>query len=303
MERIKNKKLMFGHILALFSMLVWGTTFIATKLLLKHFTSLEIMLFRFLLGYIALFAASPKIFKFTNVKHELLFFIASLSGISLYQYLENVSLETANAANVSIITSCAAFFTAILSKIFLKDEEINKFFFIGFVISISGVVMVSIKPGESTGSFGKGDLIAFFASILWGLYSVMVKIVSKHNYTSLQVTRRVMFYGTIVLVPFCIFTKADLSLGRFTDMSNLFLMLFLGIVASAICFFTWNLAVEYLGAVRTGMYIYFNPIITIIFGIIILGENLTLLGGIGTIFILGGLYVSSIKKNKMVLEK
>ena len=75
-------------------------------------------------------------------------------------------------------------------------------------------------------------------------------------------------------------------------------MLFLGLLASALCFFTWNLAVEYIGAVNTGLYIYFNPVVTIIFDVIFLEAEIKTMGVIGTVLILIGLVVSTYKNNK-----
>ena len=46
-----------GHLLASFTELVWGTTFVATKVLLRTFTPLEIMIARFALGFLALLLA------------------------------------------------------------------------------------------------------------------------------------------------------------------------------------------------------------------------------------------------------
>lgn len=261
---------------------------------------MEILLFRFLLGYLTLLAIKPKIIKPISWKQELIFFLASVSGISLYQYLENLSLKYTSASNVSIIGACSVFFTAIFSILLLKDEKVNKFFFFGFIISIIGVAFVSYTAEGEIGMFSKGDIIALSSTILWGFYSVFIKIASKYKYSSILVTKRIMFYGTISLIPFCIFGNQDFSLGRFGDIENLLLMLFLGVLASAICFFTWNLAVEYIGPVKTGTYFYFSPVITIIFDMIFLNKELELLGVLGTMLILIGLYVSSIKKKEKV---
>lgn len=295
---ILNNKKTFGHILAAFTILVWGTTFVATKILLVEFSPMEILFFRFLIGYLILLAVKPKFIKPVSFKQEGLFILASISGVSLYQYLENLSLEYTSASNVSIIIACSTFFIAIFSKIFFKDKSITRYFFYGFIISIIGVGLVSYNGTETTGFFPKGDLIALFAAVLWGVYSVVVKLIEKYDYSSLLVTRRILFYGTVILIPFCIFGKQDLTLSRFSNLENLMLMLFLGVVASAICFFTWNLAVKYIGAVSTGLYIYFNPVVTIIFGIIILNEKLTLMGVVGTILIICGLFLSTYKKQE-----
>lgn len=50
---------------------------------------------------------------------------------------------------------------------------------------------------------------------------------------------------------------------RFLDLSVLANLLFLGLGASALCFVTWNLAVGILGAVKTSVYIYIVPVITV----------------------------------------
>lgn len=278
---------------------MWGTTFVATKVLLNYFTPMEIMFFRFLLGYITLLLIKPKFIKPISLKQELIFFLASICGISLYQYLENLSLSYTTASNVSIIGASSVFFTAIFSLLILKDEKINIFFYIGFIISIFGVGLVSYNPNEGFNTFSIGDIIALLSTILWGVYSVIVKVISKYKYDPILVTKRIIFYGTISLIPFCIFGNHDLSLTRFLNIENLLLMIFLGVLASAVCFFTWNLAVDYIGPVKTGLYFYLSPVITIIFGIIVLNEKLTLLGVIGTLLIFIGLYVSSIKtKNR-----
>lgn len=294
-NKLLSNKSIIGHLLALLTIVIWGTTFIATKVLLVDFSPMEILFFRFLMAYLVLLAIKPKFIKPVSWKEEGIFFLASASGISLYQYLENLSLEYTSPSNVSIIIACSAFFTALFSKLILKNEKISKFFFLGFIVSIIGVALVSYTDDASSNTSSIGDLIALSAAVLWGIYSVSVKITSSYQYSPLLVTRRIMFYGTVSLIPFCIFGNQDLSLGRFLDIENLLLMAFLGLLASALCFFTWNLAVNYIGAVKTGLYIYFSPVVTIIFEAIVFSTVPTWLGGLGTVLILIGLYVSSIK--------
>ena len=55
-----DKKTTAGHITALITTLIWGTTFISTKILLTDFTPIEILFFRFLLGLLVLIAVYPK---------------------------------------------------------------------------------------------------------------------------------------------------------------------------------------------------------------------------------------------------
>ena len=117
-----GKKKIIGIISLVFTVIVWGITFLATKTLLECFTPIEIMFFRFALAYVSLLLCYPKIFKWQGIKVEALCFLASIMGISVYQTLENVSIKYANASIVAIIIATASFFTAIFSRIILKEE-------------------------------------------------------------------------------------------------------------------------------------------------------------------------------------
>ena len=54
MQDTQNNHRLQGHLLGAFSVLVWGTTFVATKVLLRTFSPIEIMIARFALGFLAL---------------------------------------------------------------------------------------------------------------------------------------------------------------------------------------------------------------------------------------------------------
>ena len=76
-----NKKATAGHITALITIVIWGTTFISTKILLTDFTPIEILFFRFLLGLLVLIAVYPKRLKIKDKKQEFTFAAAGLCGI------------------------------------------------------------------------------------------------------------------------------------------------------------------------------------------------------------------------------
>ena len=98
-----------GHLAALLTIFIWGTTFISTKILLKDFQPIEILLFRFLLGAAALFLVCPRRIKGTSPKQELTLAAAGLCGICLYYLLENIALTYTMASNVGVILSVAPF--------------------------------------------------------------------------------------------------------------------------------------------------------------------------------------------------
>ena len=100
-----------GHLAALFTIIIWGTTFISTKVLLTDFKPVEILFFRFVMGFAALFLVCPHRMKGVERKQELTFVLAGLCGICLYYLLENIALTYTMASNVGVIISVAPFFT------------------------------------------------------------------------------------------------------------------------------------------------------------------------------------------------
>ncbi|MCI8863185.1 MAG: DMT family transporter [Lachnospiraceae bacterium] len=292
----------FGHLAALLTIVIWGTTFISTKILLADFQPAEILFFRFVMGYFVLLAIYPHKLKTADYKQEWTFALAGLCGICLYYLLENIALTFTLASNVGVIISVAPFFTAILAHLAMKSEEkLRSQFFIGFVVAMAGIVLISFHGRElELNPFG--DLLAAAASFVWACYSILTKKISSFGYPVILSTRRTFFYGILFMIPALFIFDFQADLSRFTNITYLFNILYLGLGASALCFVTWNFAVKELGAVKTSVYIYMVPVITVAASALILYEPLTLLAGTGTILTLTGLFLSEYKAGRKGAE-
>lgn len=281
-----------GHLLALFTSAVWGVTFVSTKVLLASFSPIGILLSRYVLACIALLIVCPRMLRGTTLREELIMAAAGLSGVCLYQLIENIALGYTSASNVGVIVTTAPFFTAVQSVLFLKDgERLHKSFFIGFVIAMAGIALIGFN-GQELHLDPRGDLLSLLAAVIWGTYSVLSKMVGEFGHPTVLTTRRIIAYGTLFMLPIFLASGADLDLGAFAQPANLLNMLFLGILASALCLYTWNHAVKLIGAVRTCVYIYLSPVITVLTAILVLGEVITLQSGTGICLTLAGLILS-----------
>jgi drug/metabolite transporter (DMT)-like permease len=285
-----------GHLAALFTMLIWGTTFISTKILLKSFTPIEILLVRFIIGYVVLLLVYPHFIKVKSFKEETLFAAAGFLGIMLYYMLENTALTYTLASNVGVFDSIIPFFTAILAHFLLKTEKLHASFFIGLVTSAIGVLLINFSGSFILKLNPLGDTLAVLAGVAWAFYSILSKIISDKKYNTIACTRRVFFYGILFMIPISSFMGIRPDFGRFLDGTNLFNLLFLGFGASALCFVTWNYSVGTLGAVKTSVYIYLVPVVTIISSVLVLHENITWVAALRALLTMVGLFVSEKKK-------
>jgi len=292
---VENKK-SIGHLTALLTIIIWGTTFISTKILLVDFQPVEILLFRFIIGFLALLIIAPKRLTGVSLKQEITFMAAGLCGICLYYLLENIALTFTMASNIGVIISIAPFFTAILTHLFLKsDEKLRANFFIGFAVAMVGIVLISFN-GQRLELNPLGDILAALAALVWACYSILTKKISSFGYSVILTTRRTFFYGILFMIPAIFLFDFKLDFSRFANMTYLLNIMYLGLGASALCFVTWNFAVKILGAVKTSIYIYIVPVVTVITSVLILRESVTWISVIGTILAIAGLFISGYSK-------
>lgn len=305
------KKQTLPYILAAFCILVWGVSFICTKYLLRTFSSLEILILRFVTGYIAFCIISPKPLKTSGIKEELLFMGAGLCGITIYQFVENIAIYFTAANNVSIIVSTCPMFTAIIAAIFLHEKTITKNFVLGFVIAMTGIVLVTLNGSSEFSLSPKGDLLALGSAICWGFYSLFVSKINSLGHGNFASTRRIFFWALIFMIPLAVyglvfggkstsinFCPAE-NTARWSDWKNILNLVILGVFASSLAFVAWNKTCKALGTVKTTAAIYMVCVVTIIFSFIFLGEKISLAGLFGTFLTILGLFISEKKRIKI----
>ena len=296
-----DKKTTAGHVMALLTIVIWGTTFISTKILLADFTPIEILFLRFLLGFLVLMAVYPKrsgvkdLAGIKDKKQELTFAAAGLCGICLYYLLENIALTYTMASNVGVIISVAPFFTAVLSHIFLKTEEkLKPQFVVGFIAAMTGICLISFNGGALQLN-PIGDILAIAAAFVWAVYSLLTRKISGYGYNTIGATRKIFAYGILFMLPFLFVFDFRLDVQKMIKPEYALNLIYLGLGASALCFVTWNYAVKVLGAVKTSVYIYIVPVITVVTSVIVLKEEITWMAAIGIGLTLIGLFLSESK--------
>ena len=290
------------HLLTLAVVAVWGVTFVSTKVLIgAGMHPVAIFFVRFMLAYagiwlyIVLSRQPSKLWY--GWKEELVFLLLGVSGGSLYFLTENLALAYTQATNVAFLVCSAPLFTAIFTLIYrrfgkgrfvdgLEPVRLGWPLVGGTVLALSGMAMV-VFDGARLQLSARGDLLAIAAALCWAVDSLFMSQMTRDHGT-VTATRKVFFYGLLTILPFLGGYKDSFAPAILGQTAVWFNLLFLGLVASLICFILWNLAMDKLGNVTTTNYVYLNPVFTLLSAMALLGERMTLLAGIGCAAILAG---------------
>ena len=233
-----------GHLSAFFCVIVWGSTFVVSKDLLSVLQPLQLMLIRFSIAYIFLWILYPR-WSFRLID-EWKLFLMGLFANTLYCMTENYALTMTNAANVSILVSTTPIMTAVALSLLPGGERLIKNQIIGFGVAFAGVVLVVFNgKGSFELSIG-GDMLALLSALSWVVYGIMLRKWGG-KFESLLITRKLMFYGILTIIPVLVVLDDPVNLSALIKPDNIFKLLYLGVVASGLCYLSWNMAVERLG--------------------------------------------------------
>ncbi len=287
------------HFIAFIVVAIWGSTFVFTKMLLQGgFSPAQIFTIRFIIAYVLLLTfevatrwSSFRLFS-ASWLDELLMVVLGVTGGSLYFLTENAAMLYTTATNTSLIVcSCPLFAMLLFALVYRRSERITRIQALGSVVACLGMAVVVLNGHFVLHLSPLGDLLALTACLCWAVYSLIMKYVSE-RYSTIFITRKVFFYGLLTIIPyFFIYPGLNISL-LFTNPHLLYNILFLGVVASMVCFVVWNWVIRKLGAVVATNWVYFNPIVTMVFAAWLLSEPITPWLLLGTVLILGGMYLS-----------
>lgn len=280
---------------------IWGSTFVFTKMLLQNGLSpAQIFTLRFIIAYILLLAFALSRHRFRlfckSLKDELLMVVLGITGGSVYFLAENAAMLYTTATNTSLIVcSCPLFAMLLFAIVYRHSERVSRLQAMGSVVACLGMAVVVLNGHFVLHLSPLGDMLAFAACLCWAVYSLLMKPATE-RYSSLFITRKVFFYGLLTIIPYYFFVPGFPSMEVLLRPEVLWNLLFLGVVASMICYVTWNWVISKLGAVVATNWVYFNPITTIIFAWWLLHEQITVWFLLGTVLILTGMYLADRKK-------
>ena len=293
----KDKILTYAR--AIFVTVIWSITFISTKVLLQYLSPTEVLFYRYIIAYLVFIAVSPKPVIPHSLRGEIPFFLCGLLGVTLYFLFENCALLYSTASNVSLLVSSAPMLTGVVAHFLTKNEKMDRRFAVACIFGLSGVFLIVFNGHFVLHLNPLGDMLAVLAALSFAFYSIIIKSASKADYSAIQITRKTFFYSLVTLVPL-LFTDAFAWKPEVLVKPEVIgHLVFLGVLASSVCFLLWNKVIWSLGAVKANNLIYLTPPMTMVFASIMLHEKITVCAVAGGALILAGVCISQREKKKV----
>lgn len=287
-----SKGMVMAHAGALLCVLMWGVSFVSTKvLLINGMRPVEIYIDRFLIAYLLILAFRRGSLRSRTWADEGIFLLCGLLSGSMYFLAENFALEYTLVSNVSLLTSTSPLITALLVGIVYREDRPGRGMLIGSTVAFTGVACTIFNSSFSLEINPLGDLLALLAAFSWAIYSMLLKKLNA-VYDVWFITRKVFFYGLVTSLPFLLVEPPRYGIGEIlTTMPVLVNLLFLGVGASMVAYLLWTATVKQMGAIKANNYLYLQPVVTLVFSVAVLHEAVSWVGYLGCGLILGGLWL------------
>lgn len=270
-------------------MVVWGGSFIASRLGLDGLYPVELATIRFaiaapLLLLVTLIAAGPKSL-YVAPKDLPVLVVMALTGVTLQYIVQFIGMTYTSVTNTALLINMGTFFVIIPSALFLK-EKLSADNALGVVVAFIGAVLVATRGNLSFSPGLLGDGLIVICAVMWAIY-ILIGNKLAGKYSVLTQLNWIFMIGFVCLIPFYLITPhhalASYSLLSWGS------IIYLAIFCSIIAYFVFNDAIIKIGPSKTAIYQYLEPFFAIVFAILILGEPLAPAIIVGALFILAGI--------------
>jgi drug/metabolite transporter (DMT)-like permease len=289
-----RKNLFPAYLELIFAAIAWGISFIATKVAVAEIPPPVVVWLRFTIGLVILLVVMlfRGLLRLPTFKDGCYFALLGFIGISLLQWLQSNGLVTSQASTTSWIVSTAPIFIALLAWIFLR-EKLGLMANAGIILATLGVVLVVSKGNLSsmfTGTISTpGDLLVLISAPTWAVFSVLSRSALK-KFPALFVLFYVMLFGWMFSSIHFIFIQGWTFIPQIGS-SGWLAIGFLGIGSTALAYIFWFDGLQAISASQAGVFLYIEPLVSLVAAALILGEIITLSALLGGGLIIFGVWL------------
>lgn len=280
-----------AYIWLIFCVVVWGSNFVFGKILVQDFSPALLTSLRLLFIALLLVAISAYTKRFKSINKADLFSIIVLGviGVFINQWSFFVGLQTADPTTSALILATTPILTSVLAAIFLKEQLTIRMLF-GSIIAIVGIYFVVAKGSLSSLQLDIGLAWIVVTMVTFAIMIIMTRVLSQRM-DPLTITLYSNVVGFIVSIPFAF--SLDVPLRISVDFSDWTLLIGTAIVVHGIATLIWNNNIRHVNASKASILSNLEPFVAMIFGLILLHKPITGIEVLGSLFIVGGVVLST----------
>ncbi len=295
-DKNKKNKRIKAHILTMLLIVLWGFDYVPAKLAMGVLTPSALVFSKYLIGVLTMIVIKivTRNKNLIRVKDIPLFIACAIFGQILYYECEYNAM---NYMPVALITILLCFLPAvsILSERIIYKRKANKKIYIGIFVCIVGVILViGADFGIIFQGRGLGYLLAAGAIMCWNIYNFITA--SLEDYDSVTLTATQMLCAVLMLIPIAVPTMPPVWE---IEPKVIIGLLWMGVVDSGFGYLIQVYSIKNLGPTAIALYSNFLPITTAFFGVVFLGETITLLQIFGGIIVIVAGYLVIKEKSEL----
>jgi drug/metabolite transporter (DMT)-like permease len=286
-----------GAIYGLSAAAIWGGMYVVSDVVLRVIPPFALLSMRLVLGLLVLIPlwwwsqrGGMDAFRLPMGNDALRLLGVGLLGFGVSIGAQFVGTDLSTAINGSLVTSASPAFILIFALIILK-ERLTATQIIAVVLATLGVLII-LDPTQA--QFGSdtftGDMALAIAAITWGLYSVLVRLVSR-QFDTLLVTIYAFIGGLFLTLPTALIERASRPIGEI-DLPVMLGILYLGVVSTAGAMWLWNRSFALVDASIASLFFFAQPVVGALLSVVLLGQTFTPALAFGSFLIGVGLLLS-----------
>jgi drug/metabolite transporter (DMT)-like permease len=287
-----------GTIYGLTAAAIWGGMYVVADVVLLTIPPFTLLTLRLILGAailaVILWCSGIAFPSRRDIRRVL---GVGVIGFGISIGAQFVGTDKSTAVNGALVTSASPAFILIFAALILR-EKLTTRRIMAVVLATVGVLVI-VNPGQadfSSETFA-GDMALAVAAVTWGLYSVLVRLVSARINT-LVVTLLAFMGGLLLTIPASLVELAQRPVGAI-DGGTILGVLYLGVISTAAAMWLWNRAFALVDASVASLFFFAQPLVGALLSMIFLGQQMTLALWLGGLMIAAGVLLSIITPRRL----
>ena len=273
---MSNSALLRGSLYGITAASLWGSLYVVSDVTLPIIPPFTLMSIRLALGIMVLLPlARRRGLSLPDAPVTLRMLALGALGMGCSLGAQFVGTDLSNAVNGALVTSASPAFVALFAVIILR-EGLTVRRLLSIALASSGVVaIVDPASADFTSASFTGDLFLAFAALTWGLYSVLVRLISmRHPQPTLTVTVFALFGGLLVSLPASALELSQRPIGH-VDAGIVLGVVYLSVICTAFGLLLWNRAFALVPATIASLFFFAQPLSGAILAALLLDQGMT----------------------------